>query len=182
MVAITPGASADLVTELLGNREHGEDAGDLALVLGLITGLIALTSTMAQIERGANRIYGVERDRPAHWKYLRAAVLAVCAGLPALLGFLMLAAGGPMGAAVQHNYAWGPVAKDIWNVVRWPTSLALTVFAVAVLFRHALGAGSRACPGCCSAPASAPCCGGWPACCWRPTSGSATRSARRTGR
>ncbi|MFC4109499.1 YihY/virulence factor BrkB family protein [Micromonospora zhanjiangensis] len=137
VVAITPGASADLVTELLGNREHGEDAGDLALVLGLITGLIALTSTMAQIERGANRIYGVERDRPAHWKYLRAAVLAVCAGLPALLGFLMLAAGGPMGAAVQHNYAWGPVAKDIWNVVRWPTSLALTVFAVAVLFRHA---------------------------------------------
>jgi YihY family inner membrane protein len=137
VVAITPGASANVVEELLGNGERSEHAGELALVLGLITGLVALTTTMAQIERGANRIYGVERDRPAHWKYLRAAVLAVCAGLPALLGFLMLVAGGPMGDSVQHHYEWGPAARATWNVIRWPLSLGLTVVAVAVLFRHA---------------------------------------------
>ncbi len=74
--------------------ERTEDAGELALTLGLLTGLVALTTTMAQIERGANRIYGVERDRPALRKYLRAAVLAVTAGLPALVGFLILVGGG----------------------------------------------------------------------------------------
>jgi YihY family inner membrane protein len=137
VIALTPGASADVVRDLLGEGDRTEDAGELALVLGLLTGLVALTTTMAQIERGANRIYGVERDRPALSKYLRAAVLALGAGVPALLGFLILVGGGPMGAAVRRYYAWGATANATWGVVRWPLSLALTVLAVALLFRHA---------------------------------------------
>ncbi|MEH1012958.1 YihY/virulence factor BrkB family protein [Micromonospora sp. CPCC 206060] len=137
VLALTPGASEEVVHDLLVEEERTERAGELALSLGLLTGLVALTSTMAQIERGANRIYGVERDRPALWKYLRAAILAVTAGVPALIGFLILVGGGPMGDSVQRHYAWGEVANGLWDVVRWPLSLALTVLAVAVLFRHA---------------------------------------------
>ncbi|MFI7607483.1 YihY/virulence factor BrkB family protein [Micromonospora sp. NPDC049366] len=137
VLALTPGASEQVVAELLGEGERVEDAGELALTLGLITGLVALTTTMAQIERGANRIYGVERDRPALRKYLRAAVLAVTAGVPALTGFLILVGGGPMGASVRRHYEWGEVANDVWDVVRWPLSLVLTVLAVAVIFRYA---------------------------------------------
>ncbi|SCL32702.1 YihY family inner membrane protein [Micromonospora pallida] len=137
VLALTPGASDDMVKELLSDRERTEDVGELALTLGLLTGLAALTSTMAQIERGANRIYGVERDRPALWKYLRAAVLAVTAGLPALVGFLILVGGGAMGDSVRRHYAWGDTVYGVWSVLRWPLSLVLTVLAVAVLFRHA---------------------------------------------
>ncbi|MGN9809875.1 YihY/virulence factor BrkB family protein [Micromonospora sp. BQ11] len=137
VLALSPGASDEVVGELLGEGERTEEAGELALSLGLLTGLVALTTTMAQIERGANRIYGVERDRPALSKYLRAAVLALGAGLPALAGFLILVAGGAIGDSVQRHYAWGEVADGIWDVVRWPLSLGLTVLAVAVLFRHA---------------------------------------------
>ncbi|ASW54413.1 YihY/virulence factor BrkB family protein [Plantactinospora sp. KBS50] len=137
VVAITPGSSEDLVHSLLDNQGHSADTGELALVLGLLTGLVALTTTMAQIERGANRIYGVERDRPVLRKYVRASILAVCAGVPALVGFLILVAGRPLGNAVQRNYEWGWWANTAWAVVRWPLSLGLTVFAVAVLFRHA---------------------------------------------
>ncbi|WFE44184.1 YihY/virulence factor BrkB family protein [Verrucosispora sp. WMMD1129] len=142
VLALTPGTSDQMVAELLGGgddagAERAEETGEVALALGLITGLVALTSTMAQIERGANRIYGVERDRPALWKYLRAAVLAVSAGLPALAGFLILVGGGPMGDSVERHYAWGDVASTGWDLVRWPLSLGLTVLAVAVLFRHA---------------------------------------------
>ncbi|WP_434743406.1 YihY/virulence factor BrkB family protein [Micromonospora sp. SH-82] len=137
VLALTPGASEEMVKELLGEGERTERAGELALTLGLITGLFALTSTMAQIERGANRIYGVERDRPALWKYLRAAALAVAAGLPALVGFLILVGGGPMGDSVQRHYRWGSGLDAGWDVIRWPLSLGLTVIAVAVLFRYA---------------------------------------------
>ncbi|MER7460683.1 YihY/virulence factor BrkB family protein [Micromonospora sp. NPDC126480] len=137
VLALSPGASDEVVGELLGEGERTEDVGELALTLGLLTGLVALTMTMAQIERGANRIYGVERDRPALWKYVRAAVLALTAGLPALVGFLILVSGGAIGDSVRRHYAWGDVAHGAWGVVRWPLSLALVVLAVAVLFRHA---------------------------------------------
>ncbi|MDG4824010.1 YihY/virulence factor BrkB family protein [Asanoa sp. WMMD1127] len=136
VIALTPGASVDVVRDLLVDDERTEDAGELALALGLLTGLVALTMAMSQVERGANRIYGVERDRPAFFKYVRAAVLAVTAGLPMLLGFLILVAGGPIGASLQQHYGWGGWVHDVFDVVRWPLSIALTVFAVAVLFRH----------------------------------------------
>lgn len=137
VLALTPGQSESVVQELLADGKHTERAGELALTLGLLTGLVALTMTMAQIERGANRIYGVERDRPALAKYIRAAVLALTAGVPALTGFLILVGGKAMGESVQRHYDWGGFAHAAWDVVRWPLSLGLTVLAVALLFRHA---------------------------------------------
>ncbi|GAA2041744.1 YihY/virulence factor BrkB family protein [Polymorphospora rubra] len=137
VTALTPGASVEMVRELLTDDDRTEDVGEVALTLGMFTGLFALTTAMAQIERGANRIYGVERDRPALRKYVRAATLAVGAGLPALAGFLVLVAGRAFGDSVQRHYAWGELANTVWNVVRWPLSLVLIVVAVAALFRYA---------------------------------------------
>jgi YihY family inner membrane protein len=136
VIALTPGASEPLVRELLEEDDRTEDAGELALALGLMTGLFALTTAMAQVERGANRIYGVERDRPALPKYIRAAVLAVVAGLPALLGFLLLVGGRAAGNSLAQHLGWSGSARVAWDVVRWPVSLALIVIAVGVLFRH----------------------------------------------
>ncbi|AGZ44790.1 YihY/virulence factor BrkB family protein [Actinoplanes friuliensis] len=136
VIALTPGASEPLVTELLDDDDRTEDAGELALALGFVTGLFALTTAMAQIERGANRIYGVERDRKAFGKYVRAAILAVVAGLPALFGFLLLVAGHSAGKSMAKHYAWGDSALTMFDWVRWPLSLLLIIFAVGLLFRH----------------------------------------------
>ena len=137
VASLTPGASEDLVLGLLDADEGTEEVGEFALVLGLITGLVALTQAMAQIERGANRIYGVERDRPALPKYIRASILAVVAGLPALLGFLLLVAGGPMGDSLAREVGLDSGWLTAWDWVRWPLSLALIVFAIGVLFEQA---------------------------------------------
>jgi YihY family inner membrane protein len=137
VLALTPGASDALVSELLMGDEGTERAGEVALVLGLITGMVALSTAMAQIERGANRIYGVERDRPALAKYARAAILSVVAGIPALTGFLFLAAGGEVGNSIERHYRWGGVADAIWDWVRWPLSMILTVLSVGLLFKYA---------------------------------------------
>jgi YihY family inner membrane protein len=136
VVALTPGASEQLIRELLSEDDRTEDAGELALALGLLTGLVALTTAMAQVERGANRIYGVERDRPGPAKYARAAVLALVAGLPALLGFLLLVGGRAAGDSLANHLGWSGAARVAWDVVRWPVSLALIVIAVGLLFRH----------------------------------------------
>ena len=137
VIALTPGASESLVAQLLADDERARDIGQVALLLGLLTAVVALTTAAGQIERGANRIYGVERDRPALQKYLRALVLMMVAGLPALIGFLMLVAGGVIGASMQRWYHWGAASVTTWNVARWPMSLGLTVVTVSVLFRYA---------------------------------------------
>jgi YihY family inner membrane protein len=137
VLALTPGASESLVGQLLADQEHARDLGQVALWLGLGTAVVALTTAVGQVERGANRIYGVERDRPTLQKYLRALLLTVVAGLPALVSFLMLVAGGAIGTSMQRWYQWGAAATTTWNVLRWPVSLGLTVVTVSVLFRYA---------------------------------------------
>ncbi|TQS42242.1 YihY/virulence factor BrkB family protein [Cryptosporangium phraense] len=132
VLELTPGSSDQLVEQTLGEDETGE----FALVLGLITGMVALTTAMAQVERGANRMYGVERDRPALRKYVRAAVLSVVAGLPAFGGFLVLVAGEPFGDAVVSEYGWAGWIETTWDVVRWPLGLVLTVVSIALLFEQ----------------------------------------------
>lgn len=138
VVGLTPGDSKHMVEQLLIDDDRTEAAGELALALGMVTGLFALTSAMAQIERGANRIYGVERDRPALRKYLRAAILALVAGLPALFGFLLLVAGRVTGDSAERNLELSHGVRVTWDVIRWPLSLLLIVFAVSLLFRHSV--------------------------------------------
>ena len=137
VLALTPGSSAALVQQVLRGGEGASDTGEFALVSGLITGLVALATAMAQVERGANRMYGVERDRPALRKYARAAVLSVVAGLPAFGGFLLMVAGRPFGHAVVVELGWSSRVEVGWEVVRWPLGLLLTVVSIAVLFEQA---------------------------------------------
>ncbi len=136
VVALTPGASESLVSQLLTDQGRTRDLGQVALTLGLLTAVVALTTAAGQIERGANRIYGVDQDRPALQKYRRALFLTVVAGLPALVSFLLLVAGGAIGASMQRWYHWS-AATTTWNLMRWPVSLGLTVVTVSLLFRHA---------------------------------------------
>src|SRR4029453_5151497 len=137
VLALTPGASGAVVGQLVGHEERVRDSGQLALTLGLLTAVVALITAVGQVERGANRIYGVERDRPSLQKYLQALLLMVVAGLPALVSFLLLVAGGAIGASMQRWYHWDTAAVTAWNVARWPVSLGLIVVAVSLLFRYA---------------------------------------------
>jgi YihY family inner membrane protein len=137
VLALTPGASESLVSQLLTGQGRTRDLSQVALALGLLTAVVALTTAAGQIERGANRIYGVDQDRPALQKYLRALLLTAVAGLPALVSFLLLVAGGAIGASMRRWYHWESPAATTWNLARWPVSLGLTVVTVSLLFRYA---------------------------------------------
>jgi YihY family inner membrane protein len=138
VVAISPGSSDALVADVVGDgSEHGDDQGQLVVVLGLVTAFFAATSAFAQLERGANRIYGTDRDRPALRKYARAAVLTLTAGAAMALGLLLIVAGEPFGDAIEQVYHWGDAVETVFDVVRWPVGLLALVVAVTMLFRHA---------------------------------------------
>nr|MBA3802363.1 YihY/virulence factor BrkB family protein [Acidimicrobiia bacterium] len=116
--------------------EEAEEAGEVALAVGLVFALVSMTTAVAQIERGVNRIYGIERDRRAAAKYGRAAVLSAILAAPIGVGFMLLVGGGPFADAMAEEYGWTGTTVTVWHVVRWPAGTLLLTFAIAVLFDH----------------------------------------------
>ena len=134
--AVSPATGDDdaLVQAL---ADGSEGTGEVALAVGLFFAVLSMTTAMAQVERGSNRIYGIRRDRPALHKYGRAAVFTAVLAVPVGLGFLILVAGGAFGDAMVAEYGWSDVALRWWQWGRWPLGLLTLVVAIAVLFDHA---------------------------------------------
>jgi YihY family inner membrane protein len=126
-----PGLAGEVLTDAVNQaREVGARNRLLPLVLGLVGTLVTATTALGQVERGVNRIYGVERDRPALEKYGRAFLLAISVGFLFAVAFVMLAFGRDIGDE-------DGTVHTIWVAVRWPLGLAIAAFALAGLLRHA---------------------------------------------
>ncbi len=137
LLRLAPG-QGDVVDDVVRQTQNrSADSGQVALWLGLAAALVSLTTAMAQVERGANRIYGIQQDRPTPAKYGRALLLALTAGLPALLGFLLLVAGDAVGQAIAVTYHWGDDLPGWWPLLRWPLGLLLTWASYTVLLAQA---------------------------------------------
>ena len=136
--SLTPGSrQSDVLSSALSPSGTAERAGELALWFGLAFALFSMTMAMAQVERGANRIYGISRDRPGVPRYVRAAVLTAVLALPVGLGFVLLVAGGPFGDAMTSVSGWSATTETAWDVLRWPVGLVVTTLSIAVLLDHA---------------------------------------------
>lgn len=136
--SLSPGAGdSDALTSAVEKSDEAEKAGEVALVFGLGFALVSMTTAMAQVERGTNRIYGIRRDRRALAKYGRAAVLTGVLAGPVGIGFLMIVGGGAFGEAMAEGYGWSSGTVQWWNVLRWPVGLTLLVLTIAVLLDHA---------------------------------------------
>lgn len=130
---LAPGPAGQVLTQTI---EEGSSGGGLALVVGFLVAIVSGATAMGQIERGANRIYGVERDHPALVKYARATVLALTAGLASVLALVLLVAGSELGQAVGENKGWSDTLETAWSIGRWPLGAALVATAAALLFER----------------------------------------------
>ncbi|WP_299539100.1 YihY/virulence factor BrkB family protein [uncultured Streptomyces sp.] len=134
---ITAGPSADVVDDALDrSRRTADEGAQLALWFGLVFSLVNVTTAMCQIERGANRIYGVERDRVFHRKYLRGLVMSLSAGIPLGLGFILMVAGGELVSAAVSVYHLSDTAETAWDLLRWPFGLILALLSASAIFRR----------------------------------------------
>jgi YihY family inner membrane protein len=129
---LAPGAAGEILTDALrqGTTSATRESGETALVGGFAAAALAGTTAMAQIERGANRIYGVERDRPFLRKYLVAFGVAISAGMLAVLSFVVLVGG----SAIREAAGWSDGFDSAWAVLRWPLGIAFAVAAISILF------------------------------------------------
>jgi YihY family inner membrane protein len=101
-----------------------------ALIFGAIGALVVATTAIGQLERGLNRIYGVEQDRPTLKKYGLALLFALSVGTIGAVAFVCLAFGRDLVVAINND-----AFTSIWVVARWPLGVGLAAIAVTVLFR-----------------------------------------------
>jgi uncharacterized BrkB/YihY/UPF0761 family membrane protein len=134
LLRITPGSTDEIVRKTLDQGQHeAGSGGQLALWLGLVVSLVALTTSMGQIERGANRIYGIQRDRPALKKYGRAVLMALTAGLMSVVGLLIIVGGGTVGEVLADVYNWQSFGLHVWQALRFPVGILLAFGAFAII-------------------------------------------------
>ena len=128
-----PGPAGKLLTEAVTQaHQAGSSHRYTALILGLAGVLFSATVLMGQLERGLNRIYGIEQDRPTAEKYARALVLAITAGLLIGAAFMALAVGRSIAESLGSH-----TAVMVWNLVRWPAGFLLALAGTGLLFRWA---------------------------------------------
>ncbi|MEA2505837.1 MAG: hypothetical protein QOH48_455 [Actinomycetota bacterium] len=133
--SLAPGPAGQIFHEAFHQGSNAaSSSGRTALVLGSIAALTAAVTSMGQIERGANRIYGIEADRPTLKKYGVAFVLAITAGLMSVIAFVLFVAGGAV-ATSGPSAGWSHTLVTIWQIARWPIGILLMVAAISIILR-----------------------------------------------
>ena len=130
---LAPGPAGRLLTTAF--HQGSQAGGRAALIGGAIGALLSGTFALAQVERGCNRIYGMVRDRKVWAKLGRAALLAISAGLLFGLAFMFLAAGAALGDALTGGAGWGATASTVFDFVRWPVGLLLSLGALTLIYK-----------------------------------------------
>jgi YihY family inner membrane protein len=129
--AASPGPSGKILTQAVAQAHQASSPGlSTALIVGFVGALVTGTMALGQLERGLNRIYGVERDRSTGRKYLHAFWLTLTAGVFAMLAFAALAFGRAIADSLNSD-----LALTLWNTLRWPIGLLLAAGSIALLFR-----------------------------------------------
>ena len=132
---IAPGPAGETLTQAFEQGSAAAESAETALLVGLTAAVFAAATAMGQIERGSNRIYGVERDRAAVRKYLVATGLALTAGMATVLAFVLLVFGSELGNAIESEKGWSESLRTAWGIARWPLGAALVAGAIALLFK-----------------------------------------------
>ena len=131
---LAPGPAGQIFIQAISQGAKSAARGGIwALLLGAVAAMASATVAMGQIERGANRLYGVEQDRPTADKYWNGFKLACSAGVLTVIAFTIIVAGGDMAAATGLS----GVVEGLWTVLRWPLSIGFVIVAFAMLFRAA---------------------------------------------
>ncbi|HEV7526387.1 MAG TPA: YihY/virulence factor BrkB family protein, partial [Acidimicrobiia bacterium] len=130
--AALPGPAGQLLTQAV-TQAHRAGASHrwAGLTFGLVGTLVTGSTLLGQVERGLNRIYGVEQDRPTLQKYGRALLLTLTAGTFAIAAFAVLTFGQSIGNSIDNH-----TVDLVWNIARWPGAILLVTVATTVVYRH----------------------------------------------
>jgi uncharacterized BrkB/YihY/UPF0761 family membrane protein len=125
---LAPGPGARLLQEA---AQHGASGAGTAAFVGILAAMTGGTLAMAQLERSANRLSDVDRDRPALARYVLSLGLAVSSGALLVIGGLIVGSG----KSIAHGAGFEGAAATVWSIARWPLGAATAGAGIFVLYR-----------------------------------------------
>ena len=136
ITAVLPGDAGLLVQKTLDQALQGAHAGLLSV--GAVTALWAASSGMTSIMAALN----VE-SRPWWRERVLAIGLTIVFSLLAVIALVLLMFGQNLGEAIANRTGWGTAFRITWQLVRWPTAMALGLAAISLVYRLAPAANQR---------------------------------------
>ena len=105
-------------------------------MIGLVAALWTASGYIGAFMRAANRIYGVEEQRP-FWK-LRPLQLLMTIVLTVLVALVLIALvlTGPLATAIGDELGIGDTALTAWSIAKWPLLFAAVVIVIGLLYRY----------------------------------------------
>lgn len=133
--SILPPSASDLVRTTLDEIIDGSGAGKLSL--GLLVALWAASNGMGAISAALNIAYDVEESRS--WLKERILAIALTIALATLIvsSLALILAGDWIADLAAGQFGFGEVFADVWNLLQWPTALALVFLAFALIYHFA---------------------------------------------
>ena len=131
--SVAPGPAGSLLSEAL---RPGSSAVT-AMLAGFAGMLLSGTFTMVHLERGANRVYGVDEHRGVRRRFGTAFLIAASAGILLLIALGVIVAGGAIGDAGRSAGAPAGSSTGWWSVLRWPIAIALVAGPMTMIFKVA---------------------------------------------
>jgi YihY family inner membrane protein len=127
-----PGPASQMLLQAFDQGSEAAGTGNLvAIVVGGLVAFVSGVAAMAQLQRGASRIYGVLGDRPTLQRYRVATALTLTVGIGLALGFLAIVFGSTAGGAFRDEIA------EIVSWARWPMGILLATVSLAAVFKVA---------------------------------------------
>lgn len=129
--SVTPGPASDALVAAFEAAEENARRNLIAIAAGGLTAAVSGATAMAQVQRGASRMYGVRDDRPTVRRYMVATGLMASVGMLLVLGLLVIGFGSSVGGQFSDEIA------SVWAWLRWPVGTALVGLAIALLYKVA---------------------------------------------
>lgn len=114
---------------------EGSGKAGVALVLGIAGGLWSASGYVGAFMRTANRIYGVDEDRP--FLIRRPVQVLMTFVMTAIVATVLIALvlTGPLAGAIGAELGVGDTALTIFSIAKWPLLFAIVVLVIALLYR-----------------------------------------------
>jgi len=130
-----PGEALSLVQDHIHTLVNQPRSGLLSF--GIIVALWTASSAILAVAEGLNHAYSVEESRP--WWKVRGIAMLLVVGLSLFMiaATVLLIFGPQLGSWIAKGVRLGEVFALTWNLVRWPVSIVLLMFGLAILYYFA---------------------------------------------